>query len=87
MFAAWKSVRVLMSSTFREMHVERGHLMQFRFLRLRRRLLSHGIHLLDVDLRWDAMKNVGKNNCPRSVCSANADGRTLTTISMIEEAV
>jgi hypothetical protein len=48
----WKTVRVFISSTFRDMQAERGHLVRFVFPRLREQLLPRRIHLLDVDLRW-----------------------------------
>jgi hypothetical protein len=48
----WKTVRVFISSTFRDMHAERDHLVRFVFPRLREELLKRRIHLVDVDLRW-----------------------------------
>lgn len=48
----WKTVRVFISSTFRDMHAERDHLVRFVFPRLREQLLRRRIHLVDVDLRW-----------------------------------
>ena len=50
--ASWKTVRVFISSTFRDMQAERDHLVRFVFPRLREELLKHRIHLIDVDLRW-----------------------------------
>lgn len=49
---AWKTVRVFISSTFRDMQAERDHLVRFVFPRLRETLLKRRIHLVDVDLRW-----------------------------------
>jgi WD40 repeat protein len=48
----WKTVRVFISSTFRDMQAERDHLVRFVFPRLREQLLPRRIHLVDVDLRW-----------------------------------
>ncbi len=48
----WKTVRVFLSSTFRDMQAERDYLVRFVFPRLREQLLSRRIHLVDVDLRW-----------------------------------
>lgn len=48
----WRTVRVFISSTFRDMHAERDHLVRFVFPRLREELLKRRIHLVDVDLRW-----------------------------------
>jgi len=50
--AAWKTVRVFISSTFRDMHAERDHLVRFVFPQLREELLKRRINLVDVDLRW-----------------------------------
>ena len=52
MTEAWKTVRVFISSTFRDMQAERDHLVRFVFPRLREELLRRRIHLVDVDLRW-----------------------------------
>jgi WD40 repeat protein len=52
MTAAWKTVRVFISSTFRDMQAERDHLVRFVFPRLHEQLLSRRIHLVDMDLRW-----------------------------------
>ena len=49
---AWRTVRVFISSTFRDMQAERDHLVRFVFPRLREELLKRRIHLIDVDLRW-----------------------------------
>ena len=48
----WRTVRVFISSTFRDMHAERDHLVRFVFPRLREELLQRRLHLVDVDLRW-----------------------------------
>ena len=50
--AAWRTVRVFISSTFRDMQAERDHLVRFVFPRLREELLRRRMHLVDVDLRW-----------------------------------
>lgn len=52
MAEGWKTVRVFISSTFRDMQAERDHLVRFVFPRLREALLPRRIHLVDVDLRW-----------------------------------
>jgi len=48
----WRTVRVFISSTFRDMQAERDHLVRFVFPKLREELLKRRIHLVDVDLRW-----------------------------------
>jgi len=52
MSATWNTVRVFISSTFRDMHAERDHLVRFVFPKLRQELLQRRIHLVDLDLRW-----------------------------------
>lgn len=52
MAEAWKTIRVFISSTFRDMHAERDHLVRFVFPRLRDELLRRRMHMIDVDLRW-----------------------------------
>jgi len=48
----WRTVRVFISSTFRDMQAERDYLVRLVFPRLREELLRRRIHLVDVDLRW-----------------------------------
>ena len=52
MSQTWKTVRVFISSTFRDMQSERDRLVRFVFPKLRQELLQRRIHLVDVDLRW-----------------------------------
>jgi hypothetical protein len=47
-----KAVRVFISSTFRDMHAERDHLVTSIFPELRERLEWIGLAFFDVDLRW-----------------------------------
>lgn len=48
----YRTVRVFISSTFKDMQAERDHLVRFVFPRLREELLGRRIQLVDVDLRW-----------------------------------
>jgi hypothetical protein len=45
-------VRVFISSTFRDMHAERDHLVTVVFPELRERVERLGFEFYDVDLRW-----------------------------------
>lgn len=47
-----KTVRVFISSTFRDMHAERDHLVTVVFPELRERIEQLGLEFFDVDLRW-----------------------------------
>ncbi len=57
MAEGWRTVRVFISSTFRDMQAERDHLVRFVFPRLRETLLRRRIHLVDVDLRWGVTRD------------------------------
>ena len=48
----WRTVRVFISSTFRDMHAERDYLVKVVFLELRERCARRRLHLVDLDLRW-----------------------------------
>ncbi len=52
MTEASRQVRVFISSTFRDMHAERDHLIAAVFPELRERLDRLGLEFYDVDLRW-----------------------------------
>jgi len=52
MSQTWKTVRVSISSTFRDMHAERDYLVRFVFPELRERCAKRSLNLLDIDLRW-----------------------------------
>ncbi len=75
---AWKTIRVFISSTFRDMQAERDWLVRFVFPRLREELVKHRIHFVDVDLRWGVTsdKNVrcGCWRIPPDHCGRITDG-------------
>ena len=52
MSAPENKVRVFFSSTFRDMHAERDHLVTVVFPELRERCERLGLEFFDVDLRW-----------------------------------
>ncbi len=52
MSKAYKTVRVFICSTFRDMHAERDHLATVVFPELRKRVEQLGQEFFDVDLRW-----------------------------------
>lgn len=47
-----RPIRVFVSSTFRDMHAERDHLVTVVFPELRERCERLGLEFFDVDLRW-----------------------------------
>lgn len=66
--AAWRTVRVFISSTFRDMHAERDHLVKVVFPALRERLDPHRVHLIDIDLRWGVTKEQAENDRVLDLC-------------------
>jgi hypothetical protein len=50
----WRTVRVFISSTFRDMHAERDHLVRFVFPRLREELLQRRIRLAQPSTIYNA---------------------------------
>src|ERR1043166_4179683 len=47
-----RAVRVFLSSTFKDMHLERNHLASITFPALRQWCMKHRIFFNEVDLRW-----------------------------------
>ena len=50
--STWNTVRIFISSTFRDMHAERDQLVKVVFPELRERCAKRRLQLIDVDLRW-----------------------------------
>jgi len=71
--AEWKTVRVFISSTFRDMHAERDHLVKVVFPALRERLERHRIHLDDIDLRWGVTRDQAENDQVLALCLAEIE--------------
>jgi telomerase protein component 1 len=72
MSSGWKTVRVFISSTFRDMQAERDHLVRVVFPALRERLERHRVHLVDVDLRWGVTREQVENNRAAEFCLEQA---------------
>jgi Domain of unknown function (DUF4062) len=51
MSTKWQTARVFISSTFRDMHAERDHLIKVMLPELRERLAPYRVELIDIDLR------------------------------------
>lgn len=64
----WKTVRVFISSTFRDMHAERDHLIKVVFPRLRADLEKDRVHLTDIDLRWGVTREQAENDQVLGLC-------------------
>jgi hypothetical protein len=73
MSGTWRTVRVFLSSTFRDMHAERDHLVQVVFPALRERLLPFRVELLDIDLRWGVTREQAENEQVITFCLEQID--------------
>src|SRR5712671_6427948 len=73
MMNRWRSVRVFVSSTFRDMHAERDHLVKVVFPALRDRLEAHRVHLIDIDLRWGVTREQAENDQVLDLCLRQID--------------
>ncbi|MBL8827246.1 MAG: DUF4062 domain-containing protein [Planctomycetaceae bacterium] len=74
MAGTWKTVRVFISSTFRDMHAERDHLVKVVFPRLRQWCGERRLHLVDIDLRWGVTKEEADNGKALEICLQEIDG-------------
>ncbi len=74
MAGAWKTVRIFVSSTFRDMHAERNHLVKITFPRLRQWCEERRLHLVDIDLRWGVTKEEADNGKAVEICLEEIDG-------------
>ena len=66
--AAWRTVRVFISSTFRDMHAERDYLVKVVFPELRERMAKRRLYLVDIDLRWGITKEEAEHGKVLEVC-------------------
>ena len=58
----WRTARVFISSTFRDMHGERDLLTRFVFPEVRALGRQHFINVFEVDLRWGVTEEESSNN-------------------------
>jgi tetratricopeptide (TPR) repeat protein len=68
MSARWETVSVFISSTFRDMHAERDHLIRKVFPELRRRCEQYRLYFEDIDLRWGVTQEQAENNLVVELC-------------------
>ena len=59
---SWRTARVFISSTFRDMHGERDLLTRYVFPELRALGKKHFINVYEVDLRWGVTEEETKNS-------------------------
>ncbi len=69
----WKTIRIFISSTFRDMHAERDHLIRFVFPELKEKCRKHRVHLIDVDLRWGVTEADAQDGKALDICLDEID--------------
>lgn len=70
----WKTVRVFISSTFRDMHAERDYLVKYIFPDLKEWCERWKIHLVDIDLRWGITVAEAESGKVIDICLDQIDG-------------
>jgi len=70
----WKTVRVFISSTFRDFHAERDYLIKYVFPELRQWCEKHKLHLIDIDLRWGVTEKEAESGKVIELCLEQIDG-------------
>jgi tetratricopeptide (TPR) repeat protein len=68
MAESWKTVRIFISSTFRDMHAERDHLVKVVFPELRERMAGRHLYLVDIDLRWGITEEEAEQGKVLEIC-------------------
>ena len=66
-------IRVFVSSTFRDMHAERDHLVRFVFPELKERCRKQRVNLIDVDLRWGVTEADAQDGKALDICLDEID--------------
>jgi len=63
-----RTIRIFISSTFKDMHSERDYLVKFIFPELRERCVRKGLSLVDVDLRWGVSQEEAEQGKAIEIC-------------------
>jgi tetratricopeptide (TPR) repeat protein len=63
-----KTIRIFISSTFKDMHSERDYLVKYVFPELRDRCIKKGLSLVDVDLRWGVTEEEAEQGKAIEIC-------------------
>lgn len=69
----WRTARVFISSTFRDMHAERDYLVKYVFPELRTILEKKKIHFVDIDLRWGITEEESRQGHVMEICREEVD--------------
>ncbi|XP_063093010.1 telomerase protein component 1 isoform X1 [Cavia porcellus] len=73
----WRSIRLFISSTFRDMHGERDLLLRSVLPALQARAASHRISLHGIDLRWGITEEETRKNRQLEVCLGEVENSQL----------
>jgi hypothetical protein len=73
MAQTWKTARIFISSTFKDMHAERDHLVRIVFPELKERCRERHIQLIDVDLRWGVTEEQAGGGEALDICLDEID--------------
>ena len=65
---SWRTVRVFISSTFRDMYAERDWLVKVVFPKLRERMAKRNLYLVYVDLRCGVTEEEAEHGKVLGVC-------------------
>ena len=68
-----RSIRVFVSSTFRDMHAEREELVKRVFPQLRKLSEERGVGWTEVDLRWGVTEEQAQRGDVLPICLAEID--------------
>lgn len=78
-------MRVFISSTFRDMHAERDHLVKVSFPRVRQWCEERRLHLVDIDLRWGISREEAENGRALEICLEEIEGSRPFFICLLGE--
>ncbi len=73
MVQKWRTIRLFISSTFRDMHAERDHLVRFIFPELKEKCRKRRVNLIDVDLRWGVTEADAQDGKALDICLDEID--------------
>ncbi|XP_062944572.1 telomerase protein component 1 isoform X2 [Cynocephalus volans] len=73
----WRSIRLFISSTFRDMHGERDLLLRSVLPALQAQAAPHRISLLGIDLRWGITEEETRRNRQLEVCLGEVENSQL----------
>lgn len=73
MAQTWRTARVFISSTFKDMHAERDHLVRVIFPELKERCRERRVQLIDVDLRWGVTEEQAEGGGALDICLDEID--------------